>query len=86
MAAELKAGDKAYFLESNRTVKPCQVVRPEGNLVLIRFNTGGGMRIHRNRLYASEEEAAQQIRPVPTDKPTEQKRRGYRSLYDYYWH
>ena len=42
MAAGYKAGDKAYIVESNRIVRECTVVRPAGNLIIIRFENGGG--------------------------------------------
>lgn len=43
MAAGYKAGDKAYIVESNRIVRKCTVVRPAGNLFIIRFENGGGI-------------------------------------------
>lgn len=42
MAAGYKAGDKAYIVESNRIVRERTVVRPAGNLIIIRFENGGG--------------------------------------------
>lgn len=42
MAVVYKAGDKAYIVESNRIVRERTVVRPAGNLIIIRFENGGG--------------------------------------------
>lgn len=50
MAAGYKAGDKAYIVESNRIVRKCTVLRPAGNLFIIRFENGGGIRVNKNRL------------------------------------
>ena len=56
MAAGYKAGDKAYIVESNRIVRKCTVVRPSGNLFIIRFENGGGIWVNKNRLFATKEE------------------------------
>lgn len=57
MAAGYKAGDKAYIVESNRIVRECTVVRPAGNLIIIRFENGGGIQVNKNRLFATKEVA-----------------------------
>lgn len=84
MAAGYKAGDKAYIVESNRTVRECTVVRPAGNLIIIRFKNGGGIRVNKNRLFATKEAAEDSI-PKAKPKPVVAQQRGYRSPYDY-WH
>lgn len=83
MAAGFKAGDKAYIVESNRIVRECTVVRPAGNLVIIRFENGSGIQVNRNRLFATKEAAEDSI-PKAKPKPAVEQR-GYRSPYDY-WH
>ena len=50
MAAGYKAGDKAYIVESNRIVRECTVVRPAGNLIIIRFENGGGIKVNKKKL------------------------------------
>ncbi len=50
MAAGYKAGDKAYIVESNRIVRECTVVRPAGNLIIIRFENGGGIQVNKNMI------------------------------------
>ena len=75
MAAGYKAGDKAYIVESNRIVRECTVVRPAENLIIIRFENGGGIQV----------EAAEESIPKAKPKPVVAQQRGYRSPYDY-WH
>ena len=79
MAAGYKAGDKAYIVESNRIVRECTVVRPAGNLIIIRFENGGGIQVNKNRLFATKEASKAEPKPVVAQQ------RGYRSPYDY-WH
>ena len=66
MAAGYKAGDKAYIVESNRIVRKCTVVRPAGNLFIIRFENGGGIWVNKNQLFAIKEAAEESI---PKAKP-----------------
>ena len=84
MAAGYKASDKAYIVESNRIVRKCTVVRPTRNLFIIRFENGGGIRVNKNRLFATKEAAEESI-PKAKPKPVVAQQRGYRSPYDY-WH
>ena len=51
MAAGYKAGVKAYIVESNRIVRKCTVVRPAGNLFIIRFENGGGEHERRKKQF-----------------------------------
>lgn len=57
MASGYKAGDKVYIVESNRIVRECTVVRPAGNLIIIRFENGGGIQVNKNRLFVIKEAA-----------------------------
>lgn len=86
MAAGYKAGDKAYIVESNRIVREweCTVVRPAGNLIIIRFENGGGIQVNKNRLFATKEATEESISKAEP-KPVVAQQRGYRSPYDY-WH
>lgn len=84
MAAGYKAGDKVYIVESNGIVRECTVVHPAGNLFVIRFENGGGIRVNKNRLFAIKEATEDSI-PKAKSKPVVAQQRGYRSPYDY-WH
>ena len=84
MAAGYKADDKTYIGESNRIGREGTVVRPAGNLFIIRFENGGGIRVNKNRLFATKEAAEESI-PKAKPKPVVAQQRGYRSPYDY-WH
>lgn len=55
--AKLKAGDSAYIVESNRIIRPVTIVNNAGGMYLIRFDTGGGIKVKEHRLFATEEEA-----------------------------
>ena len=58
MAAKFKAGDIAYLIESNRIIREITIVKFGGGFYLIRFkDSGGGIKVRENRLYASKEEA-----------------------------
>ncbi len=58
MAVKFKAGDTAYLVESNRIVREITIVKFAGVFYTIRFNdSGGGIKVRENRLYASREEA-----------------------------
>ena len=74
MAAGYKAGDKAYIVESNRIVRECTVVRPAGNLIIIRFENGGGIRVNKNRLFATKEAAEESISKAES-KPVMEERK-----------
>lgn len=82
--AALKAGDKAYIVESNRIVRKCIVKRVTGKLIIIRFEDGGGIQISENRLFDTQEAATASIK---SEKMILQeiKRNGFHSPYDY-WH
>lgn len=58
MAAKFKAGDTAYLIESNRIIREITIVKFAGGFYLIRFkDSGGGIKVRENRLYASKKEA-----------------------------
>lgn len=58
VAAKFKAGDTAYLIESNHIIREITIVKFGGGFYLIRFkDSGGGIKVRENRLYASKEEA-----------------------------
>lgn len=59
--ARFKAGDTAYFVESNRIIKEVTIVNCTGGMYLIRFSTGGGIKVKEHRLFTTEEEARNSI-------------------------
>ncbi len=67
----MRVGDKAYIIESNRTIREVEIKRCSGGLFLVRFtDSGGGIQVRRNRLFATHEEAEQSL-----PKPSPQKSR-----------
>lgn len=53
----MKQGVTAYIIENNRTIRKVTVARITGNMVLVKFNEGGGIRVRLNRLFDTEEAA-----------------------------
>ena len=54
--AAFKAGDKAYIVENNRIVRQCTVVKVSaGNLIVIRFDNGGGIQVRKKRLFRNRQ-------------------------------
>ena len=74
---KFKPGDKAFILESNRTVREVIVARHSGGIYLIRFAEGGGIQVREHRLFATQEEA---MASIHADK---EKSKRYYSPYDY---
>ena len=63
---------RAYIIESNCTILEVKIKRCSGELFLVRFtdNSGGGIQVRRNRLFATREEAEQSLpKPSPAKKP-----------------
>ena len=59
----MKAGDTAYIVESNRFVREVTIVRVSGGIYLIRFkDSGGGIQVKKHRLYATREDADNNIK------------------------
>jgi hypothetical protein len=54
---KFKAGDTAYIIESNMTVRKVTVSRCSGGMYLILFENGGGIQVKEHRLFATEEAA-----------------------------
>ena len=67
----MKIGDKAYIIESNYTIREVEIRRCSGGLFLVRFtDSGGGIQVRHNRLFATQEEAEQSLpKPSPAKKP-----------------
>ena len=43
------SGDKAFIVESNRTVREVTVIRHSGGMYLIRFAEGGGIQVRKHQ-------------------------------------
>lgn len=84
--AAFKAGDKAYIVENNRIVRQCTVVKVSaGNLIVIRFDNGGGIQVSKKRLFPTKEAAEESVPRLKKIVQNIPQQRGYRSPYDY-WH
>lgn len=58
MAAKYKAGDTAFFVESNRLIREVKILNVGGGFYTIRFLDGnGGIKVKEHRLFATKEEA-----------------------------
>ena len=85
---EFQEGEKVYFVENHRTVRPASVIRRRGDFYPISIGSGG-ITLRASRLYATEEEAqnsilnkGQNLR-IPSSTMEVSNQRGYHSLYNY---
>lgn len=66
----MKRGDNAYIVESNRIIRPVQVLNCFGGLQLVKFlDSGGAIRIHPDRLYTTREAAEEREKQHPIKAP-----------------
>ena len=67
----MKRGENAYIVESNRIVRPVQILSCSGGLYLVKFlDSGGATRIHPDQLYNTREAAAEeQVKQRPIKAP-----------------
>lgn len=70
-------GDTVYLIESHRDIRTGVVIRVSGDLYTIRFGYESAIRVHGNRLFASAEEAAEQL--------PEHLRPGYKKTPWHWW-
>ena len=78
-----KEGDIAYMVEHCHSVRSVVVARRDGDMYLVKTGPESGFMIRHTRLYATKAEAEKQI--IPLGKVEKEKKRGFRSPYDY-WH
>ena len=71
------AGDTAYIIENGIRVKPVKILSRIGDMYTVRVGRGA-ICVRYTRLFATAEEAEKIMSGVV------QKRRGYRSPYDYW--
>ena len=64
-------GDIAYLIESNREIRQVTIKRRSGNFYIAQFNTGGGIQVRENRLFATYEEAQKQLPAGQTRRKTQ---------------
>nr|DAL62452.1 MAG TPA_asm: hypothetical protein [Caudoviricetes sp.]DAV95111.1 MAG TPA: hypothetical protein [Caudoviricetes sp.] len=53
----MKEGITAYIIENNLKIRKVTVAHITGNMALVKFDEGGGIRVRLNRLFESEEAA-----------------------------
>lgn len=54
-------GDTVYLIESHRDIRAGEVIRVSGDLYTIRFGYESAIRVHGSRLFATADDAAQQL-------------------------
>lgn len=57
----MKTHQIVYMIESNRTVRPVEIIKLVGNFAVVKFESGGGIQIPIKRLYRTLEEAQKAI-------------------------
>ena len=61
--SRFRPGSTAYIVESNRFIREVEVKSFSGGLYLLIFkDTGGGVKLRENRLFATKEEAEASIK------------------------
>lgn len=58
---KFKPKSKVYIIENGWRITEVQVISETNGFCLVRFPTGGGMRISSKRLYATQEEAEKSV-------------------------
>ena len=53
----MKQGITAYIIENNLKIRKVTVTHITGNMVLVKFDEGGGIRVRLDRLFDSKEAA-----------------------------
>lgn len=53
----MKHGVTAYIIESNKKIRKVTVAHITGNMALVKFDEGGGIRVRLSRLFDTEEAA-----------------------------
>lgn len=77
MQKRLEVGSHAFIVESNRIITEVVVAAIHGEFCVLRFMTGGAIRLRQNRVFTSRKEAEAQL-PKKTTTST-----FYRSPYYY---
>lgn len=85
---DFQEGERVYFVENHRTVRPASIIRRRGEFYTICIGTGG-ITLRGSRLYESEEEAQNSISSkkqnsiVRTSGAEASNPRDYHSPYNY---
>lgn len=64
-------GDIAYLIESNREIRKVTIKRRSGTFYVVQFETGGGIQIRENRLFATYEDAKAQLPEMQVRRKTQ---------------
>lgn len=66
----MRRGDNAYIIESSRIIRPVRILSCSGGLYLVKFlDSGGAIRVHPDRLYATREMAEEVMKQRPIKAP-----------------
>lgn len=58
----LKEGITVYIIENNLKIRKVTVAHITGNMVLVKFDEGGGIRVRLDRLFDSEDDTKRYLR------------------------
>lgn len=84
MVSKHQVVSQAYLLESNRIIHEVTVISCRSDFYMVRFagNSGsGGIQVCGSRLHFTREDAEHSMPDIY--KTTSQKKKGFRSTYDY---
>ena len=57
----MKEGITAYIIENNLKIRKVTVAHITGNMALVKFDEGGGIRVRLDRLFDSDEAARRDL-------------------------
>lgn len=63
MKSEYHVGQRVFFVQSGRVVKPSKIIKISGEFCTIKFeDTGGGIRVRQSKIFTTEEGANASIK------------------------
>lgn len=69
MKSKYHIGQRVFFVQSGRVVKPSKIINISGDFCTIKFEeTGGGIRVRQSRIYATEIEANASVKEENNNK------------------
>lgn len=68
MVTGVKTGDYVYIVENGYSVRPCKVLKAEGDMAVVELDSGALSMLRYRRLYATREDAEKNTHRCPMAK------------------
>ena len=69
MESKIRIGTKAFIIENTKRIRRVTVIALSGDLYTLRFDTGGGTRLRRSRIYLSMDDIPVSLRTESAAPP-----------------